>query len=204
MPGGGSNGGSNSNSSGGSASGSRGKITFLESELPPYLLLKNGNYLYKIPYRGKFAVLKIYYGSRTWFESVLKTLGNVLVSNQTSFMPEARRRTELECIKLWRDAGFRVFDVYDDVEVQGVSPKGYTTFEYVPGLRYVDYFSDTKVAVADKLNEWRRFLPSWHRRHQLALERSEPRLIHENGDLKHVMIWQDDLLFFDFEMCFRS
>jgi hypothetical protein len=179
-------------------------IKLKKDELAPYLMLKNGNYLYKIPYRNGFAVLKVYYGSRTWFEYALKTLGNVLVSNQTSFMPQARRRTELECVQLWRSAGFRVFDVYEDVEVVDLPRAGYTVFEYVPGLRYVDYFSDASVPMADKLAEWRRFLPMWHRRHQLALEREEPRLIHENGDLKHVMIWHDERLWFDFEMCFRS
>ena len=52
---------------------------------------------------------------------------------------------------------------------------------------------------------WRRFLPVWHRRHALAIERRDPRLVHENGDLKHVMIMEDgDFLFFDFEMVFRS
>ena len=29
-------------------------------------------------------------------------------------------------------------------------------------------------------------------------------MVHENGDLKHVMIVGDDFLFFDFETCFRS
>ena len=39
----------------------------------------------------------------------------------------------------------------------------------------------------------------------LAIERSEPRLIHENGDLKHVMIMDDvQFLFFDFEFVYRS
>ncbi len=38
------------------------------NDLSPYLLLKNGNYLYKIPFRDGFAVLKVYYedsGQRT-------------------------------------------------------------------------------------------------------------------------------------------
>ena len=35
---------------------------------------------------------------------------------------------------------------------------------------------------------------------QILLERREARLIHENGDMKHVMIMPDgDFLFFDFE-----
>ena len=29
-------------------------------------------------------------------------------------------------------------------------------------------------------------------------------LIHENGDVKHVMLWQGGFTYFDFEICFRS
>jgi hypothetical protein len=86
-------------------------------DLPGLLLLKNGNYLYKVPFRGGFAVLKVYQGSRTWLEYATKSVGNVVVCNQTSFMPRARRRTELGVVRLWREHGFRVFGVYDDAVV---------------------------------------------------------------------------------------
>ena len=108
-------------------------ITFRRDDLHPYLLLKNGNYLYKIPYHDNgWAVLKLYYGDRTRFQYWSKTFGNVVIANQTSFMPAARRKTELECLELWRNAGFRVFDVYDDVVVSDVPDHGYATYEYVP------------------------------------------------------------------------
>jgi hypothetical protein len=173
--------------------------------LAELLLLKNGNYLYKVPFRGGWAVLKVYYGDRSFREYVQKSMGNVLVCNQTSFMPKARLRTEKQCLKLWRDAGFRVFATYDDVVVEGVPEGGYTLFEYVDRPRFVTYFANGEVSVDERLAMWRRFLPVWHRRHALALEGREPRFIHENGDLKHVMIMEDgQFLFFDFEMCFRS
>ena len=175
-------------------------------DLSPYLLLKNGNYLYKVPFRDGFAVLKVYYGDRSLLKYITKTLGNVLVSNQTSFMPLARWQTEYECLNLWRDAGFRVFDTYDDVIVEGCLPrKGWRLFEYVDRPRFIHYFADLEVPLDERLDMWKRFLPVWHHRHRLALERSEPKLIHENGDLKHVMIMDDgQFLFFDFEMCYRS
>jgi hypothetical protein len=187
-------------------------MTFKEKEvirfddLAPYLLLKNGNYLYKIPFRDGFAVLKVYYGDRSHFRYITKTLGNVMLSKQTSFMPIARWQTEYECLNLWREAGFRVFDTYDDVIVEGCVPrKGWRLFEYVDRPRFVHYFADPKVPFDERLDMWKRFLPVWHHRHRLALERSEPKLIHENGDLKHVMIMDDgQFLFFDFEMCYRS
>jgi len=179
-------------------------IHFRKAELPPYLLLKNGNFLYKVPYRDGHAVLKVYLGSRNWFQHVSKTLGNVLLANQTSFMPAARRRTELGCIQLWKDAGFRVFDVHDDVVVDDLAADLYATYEYCPGRLYVNLLNDPGIPVEERLELWRRFLPEWHRRHQLALERREPRFVHENGDLKHIMLYNDELVFFDFEMVFRS
>ncbi len=174
------------------------------SELDPELLLKNGNYLYKVPFRGQTAVLKVYYGSRSTWQYVTKTLGNVLVCNQTSFMPRARNRVEHEVMDLWRSRGFLVFDTYDDVVIEDLPEGGYRLFEYAPGLKFVDYFADATVSLDDKIATWRRFLPIWARRHQIAIEERDPRFVHENGDLKHVMFWKDDLLFFDFEMVFRS
>ena len=174
-------------------------------DLDKYLLLKNGNFLYKVPYRDGWAVLKVYYGSRTTLQYVTKTLGNVLVCNQTSFMPKGRLRTEAACLKLWREAGFRVFMTYPGIRVEGLPEGGYALFEYVDRPRFVNYFNDESVPLDERLDTWRRFLPVWHRRHALAIERREPRLIHENGDMKHVYIMEDgEFLFFDFEMVFRS
>ena len=182
-----------------------GKVLRID-DLAPYLLLKNGNYLYKVPFRGGWAVLKVYYGDRSLYQYVTKSLGNVLLSGQTSFMPLARWRTEYACLHLWREAGFRVFDTYDDVRVEGPVPeKGWRLFEYVDAPRFVHYFADPSVPVEERRAMWRRFLPEWHRRHALAVARNEPRLVHENGDMKHVMMMPDGrFLFFDFEMCFRS
>lgn len=173
--------------------------------LMQYLLLKNGNYLFKVPFRDGWGVLKLYYGDRSWYQYVSKTMGNVLVCNQTSFMPKGRLRTEMACLKLWREAGFRVFDTYDGVKVEGLPEGGYALFEYVDAPRFVNYFCDENISLEERLEMWRLFLPVWHRRHAMAIERREPKLIHENGDLKHVMIMEDgQFLFFDFEMVFRS
>jgi hypothetical protein len=174
-------------------------------DLQQYLLLKNGNFLYKVPFRGGFAVLKVYLGSRSWLEYAVKTCGNVLVCNQTSFMPRARRRTELDVIRLWRDAGFRVFGVHDDAVVEGIDPTLHALFEYVPRKKLIDLLGDPALPLEKRVAIWRGWLPVWHRRHELAIARREPRLIHENGDLKHVMPMEDgDYLSFDFEMVFRS
>ena len=171
--------------------------------LDNFLLLKNGNYLYKIPFRDGFAVLKVYYGTRSTLRYIGGTIGNFF-EGQTSFMPRARMMTEKRCLQIWRDAGFRVFKTYDDIVVKGLPAGGYMLFEYLPALQFKDYFGDRSVSIEDRLNTYRRFLEVWHHRHDLAIKRQEPRLVHENGDLKHVMIVDDQFLFFDFEMTYRS
>jgi hypothetical protein len=173
--------------------------------LNDYFLHKNGNYLYKVPFRGAWAVLKVYFGDQSDFRYIHKTYNNLVYNNKSSFMPRQRRLTELECLQLWREAGFRVFGTYDDVVVDGLPEGGYALFEYIEAQRFKEYFADATVPVEERLKMWRRFLPVWHRRHALAIERREPKLVHENGDLKHVLIMDDgQFLFFDFEMVFRS
>lgn len=175
--------------------------------LMQYLLRKNGNYLFKVPFRGGWAVLKNYVGSRSRLAYMKKSFTNIVYYNQTSFMPAGRIKTELACMRLWREAGFRVFDVYDDVRVEspGLQEGLYAMYEFVDRPKFNMFFPDKSVALEEKLAVWRRFLPVWHRRLALAIERREPRLIHENGDMKHVMIMPDgDFLFFDFEMAYRS
>jgi tRNA A-37 threonylcarbamoyl transferase component Bud32 len=173
--------------------------------LKDYLLHKNGNYLYKVPFRGGWAVLKVYFGDQSKFRYIHKTYNNLVYNNKSSFMPKQRRLTELECLQIWREAGFRVFDTYDDVVVEGLPEGGYALFEYIEARRFKEYFADAAVPLEERLVMWRRFLPVWHRRHALAIEQREPKLVHENGDLKHVLIMDDgQFLFFDFEMVFRS
>lgn len=172
--------------------------------LEQYLLLKNGNYLYKVPFRGGFAVLKVYFCSRGRVKRIVKTFDNVVMNGQTSFMPRARLRTEQDAMKVWREAGFRVFDIYANVRVEGLPRDGYALYEYVEGRHLHKLLPDASVPMEERLAVYRRFLEQWHRRHRLAIERREPRLIHENGDLKHVLVRGDELVWFDFEMCFRS
>ena len=171
--------------------------------LDDYLLLKNGNYLYKIPFRDGYAVLKVYFGTRSVLRYVGGSISNFF-EGQTSFMPRARMRNEKRCLQIWRDAGFRVFKTYDDVLVKGLPAGGYMLFEYLPALQFKDYFPDDAISIEERLNTYRRFLKVWHRRHDLAVKQQEPRLVHENGDLKHVMLVDDQFLFFDFEMTYRS
>ena len=176
-------------------------------DLLPHLLLKNGNLLYKVPFRGGWACLKVYYGSRSLPETLAKSFGN-LFEDQTSYMPLTRRRIELECLELWRARGIRVFDVYRDVVVRAPAhqcpPGGYLLLEYVEAPKLDDHMRDEAIPVDERFRTYRRWLVDWCRRHDLAEAERETRLVHENGDTGHVMLVGDEFLWFDFEMVFKS
>ena len=125
--------------------------------LDQYLLLKNGNYLYKIPFRKGYAVLKVYYGSRSMLRYISGSVSNFF-EGQTSFMPRARMVNEKKCLKIWREAGFRVFDTYGDVIVKDLPEGGYMLFEYLSALKFIDYFGEASVSLEDRLATYRRFL----------------------------------------------
>lgn len=176
-------------------------------DLTPYLLLKNGNYLYKVPFRDGHAVLKVYFGSRGPIGRVYKSIANVFLYGQTSYLAYTRRRIEKECLELWAKHGFRTFGVYENVEVEapGAPKDGWLLLEYVDTIKIWQVLSDEERPLEERLALWRRFLGEYGRRHDLAVELREPRLVHENGDGKHVMILEDgSFLWFDFEMVYRS
>lgn len=175
-------------------------------DLAQYLLLKNGNFLYKVPFRDGWAVLKVYYGSRGFWGRVRKSWDNIM-AGQSSYMPKTRLRIERECLALWKQHGIRVFDIYPDVEVAAPQcpPGGYMLFEYVDRPKLVEVLQDETRSLEERFEIYRGFLKDWSRRHAIAIAEKEPRLVHENGDGKHVMILEDGgYLWFDFEMIWRS
>ncbi len=176
-------------------------------DLAPYLLLKNGNFLYKVPYQNGHAVIKVYVGSRGRWGRFTKSIANVWLYGQTSYFVGTRLRIERECMELWQSHGFRTFELYDHVTVDAPNcPEGaYLVMEYVARPKLFEILCDTSRSVEKRFEIYRRFLAEWSRRHELAIELQEPKLVHENGDGKHAMLMEDgSFLWFDFEMIYRS
>lgn len=167
-------------------------------------LAGEGNYLYRIPWGDSYVVAKIYHGSRSRLLYAKKTFGNVVLTGRSSHMPVARCRTELDCIETWERHGFRCFRTLPDITIRGLPRDGYMVFEYVPGVHFKHYFKDPSIPLAERMETWSRWVLEWHRRHRAAVEHDDGRLIHENGDVKHVMLWDDDWVYFDFEMVYTS
>ncbi len=166
-------------------------------------LAGEGNFVWKVPLHGGHAVLKVYYGSRGWPLYARKTVGN-LITGRSSHMPRTRLATEVSCIELWEKNGFRCFRMIPQVTVEGLPRDGYMVYEWTPGRHFRDYFRDGAIPLEERMATWRRWLPEWQRRHRLAVDTGDPRLIHENGDVKHVMLWRGGFVYFDFEMVYRS
>ncbi len=173
------------------------------ADLEKVPLAGEGNFVWKIPFRGGHAVLKVYYGSRGWPLYLRKTLGN-RITGRSSHMPRTRWRTETEVIALWEGRGFRCFRMLPQVTVEGLPREGYMAYEWTPGRHFREYFRDKAVPLEERLATWRRWIPQWHRRHRIAVDTADPRWIHENGDVKHVMLWKGEFIYFDFEMVYRS
>src|SRR5262245_61967652 len=107
-------------------------------------LAGEGNFVWRIPFRGGSAVLKVYYGSRGWPLYLKKTLGN-FITRRSSHMPRTRWKTEADVARLWEANGFRCFRMLPQVTVEGLPREGYMVWEWTPGRHFRDYFKDEKV-----------------------------------------------------------
>lgn len=182
------------------------KLVF--DDLTPYLLLKNGNYLYKIPFRDGWAVLKVYYGSRSNWVRFTKSFNNYVLLGQTTYWPQTRLKVERECLELWRKHGFHVFDFYPDVVVEApphqCPPGGYLVTGYVEAPVLEEILVDESIPMDERMATYRRFLEVWCRRHDVAEREQDARLMHENGDFGHVFVVDGEFLWFDLEMVYRN
>jgi hypothetical protein len=165
-------------------------------------LAGEGNFLYKVDVGGRPIVFKVYYGSRSQFLYLKKTLGNVVVTGRSSHQPKARYRVEMDVLDTWERHGFRCFPRHPEITLKGLPREGYMAFDYIPGRHFREYFRDDEIPFEERMAMWRRWVPEWHRRHAIAVRDDDARLVHENGDVKHVMLWEDDFVYFDFEMIF--
>jgi hypothetical protein len=188
----------------GGASPDRTPVVLRLDQIEKKAIAGEGNFLWKVPLRGGSAVLKVYYGSRSPLLYWKKTIGNVLITGRSSHMPRARCATEMAVIDRWEKHGFTCFPRYPEVTVEGLPRDGYMAFAWVPGKHFRDYFADPAIPLEERMATWVRWLPEWARRHRIAVDTNDNLLIHENGDVKHVMLWEGGFTYFDFEMVYTS
>lgn len=168
-----------------------------EINLEIYRFHGNGNELYRIPINDETYILKHFLDRHGRFYSYIKSAGAYL-AGKTSFLPEKRRQTELECVELWRNKGFNTFDVVD-VEIEGIPEDRVIVYKSVKGKLLKDFIASEEFPCL-----WKLFVDELKNRHEIAERERESKLIHENADLSHVMLAENKLYYFDFEVCYTS
>lgn len=144
-------------------------------------------------------VVKRFGRRRTRVREALIQIGHWTFAGKTRIAPERRCRTEREALLLWARHGFdvpRLVNLDLDPLIRGP----YVVLEYLPGRTVHDVLADPAVTEHDKLRFLARFSAAWGRRHALAIETREPRLIHEHGSFRHVLVSGERLVTFDFEI----
>ncbi len=139
----------------------------------------------KISLHGVPAVLKLYGRKRDWLKDTLRDIGHRWLLGKTGMTARARWTTERETLALWRRHGFDV-----PAELQLPLPAA------VPPMRLLSVFVPGKplylaiehetlpLAEKERLIAW--LAADWGRRHTLALQLVEPRLVQSHAMLAHV------------------
>ncbi len=162
---------------------------------------KHGIFL--IESSGKKWVIKYYHHKRGQLQRLFGNLENYL-GGRSGVSPQRRFHNEKQSLQIWRENGFDVFRQPDEFPPIGIDGP-HLVFEYVPGRTLKDFFLDRKLAKADKLHTFKRFLPEWGRRHFLAHENENRYLIQEHATFQHVYMSAEDqrLIFYDFEIVYN-
>ncbi len=133
-----------------------------------------------------------------WARIVLEGIGR----QKTSSRAGARWRTERDVLRVWSQAGFDV--PADLTERHPVHPgRPYAVLERVHGRLLGMLLCSGKMGEADRLQAVGRYAAEMGRRHRLAIERGEHRLVHEHPSLQHVIVSGPRLVTIDFEQAFR-
>lgn len=162
-----------------------------------------GNHgIFLINSQHKQWVVKCYDHKRDRLQRLLSGWEN-LIAGRSALDPRSRLTTEKETLKTWRQNGFDVFQQSNDLPALSINFP-HLVFEYVPGRTLKEYFLDPAIGKTEKLITLKRFVPEWSRRHQLALETGNHRLIQERATFQHVFMSAADerLIYFDFEIIY--
>lgn len=156
----------------------------------------NRHALYRIDHEGQSVILKIYGPKRGAIRDALRGLGHRWISRKTGMRPSLRRRTERDLLELWQSLKFRVPRVLDIRLPQlEADPRPYLVLEDVGGspVRDLLFLPDPSPdpdpdGELDHLDaDLEAFASSCARRHRLARERDEPRLVHTHPGFTHVL-----------------
>jgi tRNA A-37 threonylcarbamoyl transferase component Bud32 len=112
--------------------------------------------------------------------------------------PQARCDYERTTLQLWATLSLPVPRVWD-IDVPELRGAPYLITDYLGRLTLQEWLQDQAVPEAAKLSFLARIFTENHRRHRLAVERNEPRLIHADPNSSNILRAQEKFYFIDFE-----
>jgi tRNA A-37 threonylcarbamoyl transferase component Bud32 len=108
-----------------------------------------------------------------------------------------RKDREERIIRLWDKEGFGVPRVYD-VEIADL-PGPYLVTSLVKGVALREYLVSDGQPTAEKLALLAKLFGELRRRHDLAVDRNDPRLIHPDASTGNILCTDSGFCFIDFE-----
>jgi hypothetical protein len=139
-------------------------------------------------------VLKLYRPRSSALREGIGELWAQFALRKRGFSARSRYETEAKVHEVWRRSGFGVLRRLDLPLPADVAGPG-LWFEFCAAPRLTELLPDRPALLG-------RLAADMDRRHALALDRREPRLIHEHGEVGHYFVEGDRLLAFDFEATF--
>lgn len=180
--------------------GERAVFFGLEAEVLAHSARGDGrHWVLKVERGGRPVVLKLYGRKRDRLRDFLRDLGHRFLVGKTGMTPAARMRTERDALELWRRHGFAVPRVLD-VELPREVPPLRLVLEWVDGRTLKRLLADPAVPIEEKRRLVARCARDWSRRHDLAIELREPRLLQAHASFAHVLVADDALVTIDFEV----
>ena len=164
---------------------------------------RRGNQIWPVPTPGGAVIQKLYAARDAGPSHWIRLLVERIVRQKTPTTVLARWRNERMLLAAWRDAGC---DVPEDVSaryphyVHGCV----TLLEFIDG-RVLGKVLSSQARKREKRDDLlRRFSAAWGRRHALAIDRGDARLIQEHGTFLHVIVSGDRLVTIDLEQAFTQ
>ena len=161
-----------------------------------------GNRIWIVPTPAGTVLQKLYAphdaGPRYWVRLLLERV----VRAKTPTTVAARLATERDLLAVWREAGC---DVPADLTARSpeLAHQRVTLLEHVRGPLLGRLLAAGRLSRDERDDLLRRFAAAWGRRHGLALDRREARLVQEHGTFLHVIVSGERLVTIDLEQAFR-
>lgn len=143
-------------------------------------------------------VLKLYRERYTAIGSFCSSGSHRLLERKRGISPKARYRTEVATLAKWKEHGFDVFQHLDMPLPEQFDPPG-IWLEYCPGKTMGEIFKDPEIEEVEKVELVTRLARDSGWRHKVAFQLNEPLLVQEHATIRHVMVYGDRLIRFDFE-----